>query len=151
MSHVPNFPKFENDIDSTRLSPHSLTLEYDYLLESWKLLDSFEFYLIPIDNWTTPSIEVEWNPPIKIHISNEIPVNNEMIPNGENRNEGIKLDGEKTQDAEVVKGEPEDTSQTIKESSEDESTEEESKQASKKGLQLGSVLLNKVNMQRRRK
>jgi hypothetical protein len=60
MTQRPSFPRFEQDSDNTKLSHHSLTLGYNYLPDSWKLVPSFDYYLMQREKWTTKSIEDEW-------------------------------------------------------------------------------------------
>lgn len=57
---TPTFPKFSNDTVFTKLSPvHLNPTRYNYLPESWNLLECFNYFFDQVQIWTTPSIEAE--------------------------------------------------------------------------------------------
>ena len=68
-------------MSNTALVPNPDTGNYEFLLESWNLLDCFEYYFQQNELWTTKSIEAELNPDSYLNDEKKMPAKVQSPPN----------------------------------------------------------------------
>ena len=105
LSQTPMFTKYLKDSEFTRLSPCPPSDKYDYLPETWNLLECFDYYLYQHSRWTTPSIEAELdclNNNVEV---NPYPSSDEVQEDDEERD--TKVDDQDKQEAQEIGSEHE--------------------------------------------